>query len=118
MRQERPITEAEFALRTEPTVRLFFSVDLDYLDAESIKNKAHRLLGQMFGVKSVVQDNHRLYLLVGEPQLKECKASAQRYLNLLYKELPLPTEIVREAEAEAFSREFAQKIEEHRRAVG
>ncbi len=29
MRQERPITEAEFEQRTTPTVRLFFSVDLE-----------------------------------------------------------------------------------------
>jgi hypothetical protein len=85
---------------------------LDYLNAESIKDKAHRLLGQMAGVRSVV-GNHRLYLMVGEPQIEKYKAPAQRYLNLLYKELPLPTEIIRENEAEQFSRDFARKIEEH-----
>ena len=85
---------------------------LDYLNVESIKDKAHRLLGQMAGVRSVV-GNHRLYLMVGEPQIEEYKVPAQRYLNLLYKELPLPTEIIRENEAEQFSRDFAQKIQDH-----
>jgi hypothetical protein len=85
---------------------------LDYLNAESIKDKAHRLLGQMAGVKRVIQ-NHRLYLMVGEPQIEKYKAPAERYLNLLAKELPLPTEIIREDQAEQFSRDFAKKIQEH-----
>jgi hypothetical protein len=85
---------------------------LDYLNAESIKDKAHRLLGQMAGVRAAI-GNHRLYLMVGEPQIEKYKAPAERYLNLLHKELPLPTEIIRENEAEQFSREFARKIAAH-----
>ncbi len=85
---------------------------LDLLDAEKIKSKAHRLLGAMTGVREVVSD-HRLYLMVGEPQLDRCKPAAQRALNLLLGALPLPTEIIRESEAEAFSLNFAQRIKEH-----
>lgn len=82
---------------------------LDYLDADSIKAKAHRLLGQMIGVRDVILD-HRLYLMVGEPQIEKCKAPAQRYLNLLLEALPLPTVAIRESDAESFSQEFAEKI--------
>ena len=85
---------------------------LDYLNAESIKDKAHRLLGQMAGVRSAIV-NHRLYLMVGEPQIEKYKAPAQRYLNLLHKELPLPTEIIHENDADQFSRDFSRKIQEH-----
>jgi len=87
---------------------------LDLLDAENIKAKAHRLLGQMIGVRSAVSDC-RLYLMVGEPQLEKCKPAAHRALNLLNKDLPdsLATKIIRESEADAFSREFAQNIRDH-----
>lgn len=85
---------------------------LDLLEPESIRGKAHRLLGQMYGVREAIKD-HRLYLMVGEPQLERCKPTAEKVLNLLHKDLPLPTEIIREYEAADFSRYFAQKIREH-----
>lgn len=87
---------------------------LDLLDAENIKAKAHRLLGQMIGVRAAVEDC-RLYLMVGEPQLEKCKPAAQRALNLLHNNLPRPlsTKIIRESEAEEFSRQFAQNIKKH-----
>ena len=68
----------------------------------------------MIGVRSAVSDC-RLYLMVGEPQLEKCKPAAHRALNLLNKDLPdsLATKIIRESEADAFSREFAQNIRDH-----
>jgi hypothetical protein len=85
---------------------------LDLLDAESIKNKAHRLLGQMYGVREAIT-NHKLYLMVGEPQLEKCKPASLKALNLLHKNLPVNHQIIREFEAAQFSREFAQKINIH-----
>ena len=85
---------------------------LDYLDAESIKGKAHRLLGQMLGVQTAMR-NHVLYLMVGEPQLEKCKSAGEKALSLLADRLPVKHEIIREAAAEEFSQGFAQKIEEH-----
>jgi hypothetical protein len=41
VKQERPITEEEFARRTAPTVRLFFSVDLE--NSTRLKQSAERL---------------------------------------------------------------------------
>ncbi len=41
MRQERPITESEFNLRTTPVVRLFFSADLE--NSTRLKQSAQRL---------------------------------------------------------------------------
>jgi hypothetical protein len=82
---------------------------LDLLDPDSIKDKAHRVLGQMVGVREQISD-HRLYLMVGEPQLEKCRNAANRALTLLHANLPLPSEIIREQEAESFSREFAAKI--------
>ena len=87
---------------------------LDLLDAENIKAKAHRLLGQMIGVRAAVSDC-RLYLMVGEPQLEKCRRAAHRALNLLHNDLPesLATKIIRESEADAFSRDFAENIRNH-----
>ncbi len=85
---------------------------LDLLDADNIKAKSHRLLGQMIGVREAVV-NYRLYLMIGEPQLDKCKPAATRALNLLRKDLPLKTEIIRESEADGFSREFANGIRQH-----
>lgn len=87
-------------------------LSLDLLDAESIRNKAHRLLGQMYGVREGLR-NHILYLMVGEPQLEKCKPAGERVLNLLRNDLPIPNVIVREGEAAEFSRAFARKIDEH-----
>lgn len=90
---------------------------LDLLDAENIKAKSHRLLGQMIGVRSAVSNDH-LYLMVGEPQLEKCKPAAVRALNLLRKDLPLSTTIIHESEAEGFSREFAESIRKHLAETG
>ena len=87
-------------------------LSLDLVDAENIKAKSHRLLGQMIGV-SQQTDHHRLYLMVGEPQIDKNKPAAARALNLLRQNLPLSNEIIHENEAESFSRDFAGKIRAH-----
>ncbi|RYD75162.1 MAG: DUF3037 domain-containing protein [Verrucomicrobiaceae bacterium] len=87
-------------------------LSLDLLKADSIKDKARRLLGQMVGVQGEL-NGHCLYVMVGEPQLEKCKPAAERALNLLHSNLPVKHEIIREAEAEVFSREFAARIQRH-----
>src|SRR5690606_24123057 len=91
-------------------------LSLDLLDPDSIKAKAHRVLGQMVGVRQEVKHDH-LYLMVGEPQLEKCKPAAARALNLLRQDLPLHSIIVKENEAESFSQTFAAQIRTHEKHV-
>lgn len=87
-------------------------LSLDLLDPDKIKGKAHRLLGQMIGVRQQMERDH-LYLMVGESQLDKCKNASIRALNLLTQNLPLHTVIVKEDEADSFSRTFAAQIKAH-----
>lgn len=82
---------------------------LDLLEAESIRRKAHILLGQMHGIREAVRED-TLHLLVGEPQLERCRAAAEKALHLLSKQLPVSHEIVRESEAGAFARSLAREV--------
>jgi len=87
-------------------------LSFDLIDPDSIKDKAHRLLGQMIGVSDKLTE-HILYLMVGEPQHEKCRTAANRALNLLHNSMPLKPEIVRENEADSFSRDFADRIKRH-----
>ncbi len=94
----------------------FEPLSFDLTLPESIKEKAHRWLGQMMGV----QDSHeafRVYFLVGGPHSPELSESYRGALKLLGK-APVEVEIVPEDRAEGFAEQIAQIVAVHEQAPG
>ena len=87
-------------------------LSLDLIKPESIREKAHTLIGQMTGVRSAMSGNH-LYLMLGEPSSANGRSTMERSLNLIHPRLDIKHEIIRESEAEAFSRDLGQKVLAH-----
>jgi hypothetical protein len=91
----------------------FLPLSLDMISAENIRNKGHRLLGEVAGVREALQPN-KLYLLLGEPgEAGPARKAAERTLNLLQARLEVPYELVRENEAESFGRRLSADILAH-----
>ena len=86
-------------------------VSFDLSSADSIRDKAHRWLGQVSSVQDA-SEKFKVYLLLGEPQLESLRPAFDRAISILGK-LPVDKEIVREDNAAAFSSRFAHEIEAH-----
>lgn len=89
----------------------FEPISLDLALAESIRDKAHRWLGQMMGVKDT-SEKFRVYFLVGAPRLPELNESYQGALKLLHK-APVDVEVVPEDGAESFAERIAEIVAAH-----
>jgi Protein of unknown function (DUF3037) len=87
-------------------------LSLDLLEPESIRNKGHRLLGEISGIREALT-NHTLYLLLAEPKESAVRKTADRTLNLLHARLGVKYELVREAEAESFGQRLSRDILAH-----
>lgn len=86
-------------------------VSFDLTLAESIREKAHRWLGQITSLKDS-SEPFKVYLLLGEPQDSKLKAAFDKAQNILYK-IPGEKEFVREAKSEEFARHLAAQIKKH-----
>lgn len=86
-------------------------VSLDLSSGDSIREKAHRWLGQIMSVKDAA-DRFKVYLLLGEPQQEGLRPAFDRAVSILHK-LPVEKEIVREESATEFSERFAREVETH-----
>ncbi len=86
-------------------------VSLDLSSAESIREKAHRWLGQVMSVRDA-REQFKVYLLLGEPQQEALRPAFEKAVSILGK-LPVENEIVREERAAEFSERFAHEIETH-----
>jgi len=86
-------------------------VSFDLSAEESIREKAHKWLGQISSIKDS-RERFKLYMLVGEPQQEELRRSFDSALSILGK-MPVENEIVLEARADEFSEKFAAEIAEH-----
>lgn len=91
-------------------------ISFDMRSADSIRDKAHRCLGQMTSVQNT-NEPFKVYLLVGDPQQPDLRRAADKAVSILEK-LPVEKEIVREDEADQFSRTFADEIERHESGSG
>ena len=87
-------------------------LSLDLIEPESIRNKGHRLLGEVSGVREALTD-HVLYILLGEPKEGASRKAAERTLNLLHARLGVRYELVRETEANAFGERLSHDILTH-----
>jgi hypothetical protein len=86
-------------------------VSLDLSSADSIREKAHKWLGQLWSVKDA-RERFKVYLLLGEPQQEALRPAFDKAVSILHR-LPVPSELIREANAAAFSEQFAREIEMH-----
>lgn len=86
-------------------------VTMDYANAQTIQDRATRVLGEA----SALKGNTELgiyYILLGEPQLESHKAAYFRAKNLLNK-IPIKNEIIEEDAAEDFADELADYMQKH-----
>lgn len=88
-------------------------VSFDMAAAETIKDKAHKLLGQITSVKGMAEDI-RLYLLVGRPDDDTPIPAFESALSILQK-MPCDKEIVLEDDHAALADRFAQEVDQHMR---
>jgi hypothetical protein len=86
-------------------------VSLDLSSPDSIRDKAHRLLGRVTSVQ-LAADRFKVYLLLGEPQQEGLRSAFEKAVSILSK-LPVDHEVVREAGADEFTERFAREIETH-----
>lgn len=91
---------------------LLHPFSLDLVDPDNIREKSHKLIGQMAALRPALEGDH-LYLMLGEPEEKACRVVMERSLNLIHQSLGMEHTIVREREAEAFSRQFGAKVRAH-----
>lgn len=89
----------------------FEPLSFDLAQSDSIKQKAHRWLGQMMGVQDS-PEKFRVYFLVGAPKSDELQESYQNALKLLRK-APIDVENVTEAAADAFAGRIAEIVASH-----
>lgn len=90
---------------------------LDLIEADNIRDKAHKLIGQMSDLEQSMREDH-LYLMLGEPEDQKRRAVMEKSLNLIGKSLRVKHMIVREAEADAFSQELGRKMRAHSEVIG
>lgn len=86
-------------------------VSFDMAAAETIKDKAHRLLGQMTSVHQAA-DNFRLYMLVARPDDDALMPAFESALSILQK-MPCDKEIVQEDDHAALADRLAQEVDDH-----
>lgn len=86
-------------------------VSLDLSSADSIREKAHKWLGQLLSVKDA-REPFKVYLLLGEPQQEALRPAFDKAVSILHR-LPVPSQVIREADAATFSERFALEIEAH-----
>jgi len=88
-------------------------VSFDLAAADSIKDKAHRWLGQLASVKDAA-DPFKVYLLVGAPQAENLQPAFHSAMSILMK-IPCDKEIVLEQDAPNLVDHFAKEVAEHER---
>ncbi len=89
----------------------FEPLSLDLAQADSIKQKAHRWLGQMVGVQDT-PEKFRVYFLVGAPKDERLQESYESALRLLRKSR-VDVEIVPEDSADTFAVKMAEIVAAH-----
>lgn len=88
-------------------------VSFDMAAAETIKDKAHKLLGQITSVNAT-SENFRLYMLVARPDDDALMPAFESALSILQK-MPCDKEIVQEDEHAALADRLACEVDAHRK---
>lgn len=85
-------------------------VSFDLASADSIREKAHKWLGQATSIAGA--EPLKLYFLVGEPSQETLKPTYRSALNIL-KKANLQVEVFAETQAQALSEALAREVEQH-----
>jgi hypothetical protein len=88
-------------------------VSFDLAAPDSIRDKAHRWLGQLASVQGAT-DPFKVYLLVGAPQQENLQPAFQSAMSILRK-IPGEKEIVLEQDAPGLAARIAGEVAEHER---
>ena len=83
-------------------------VSFDLSAAESIREKAHRYLGQMASVQGAAE-RFKVYLLVGKPLRDELRPAYANALSILGK-MPVQKEIFTEEQATELAQLFSREV--------
>ena len=86
-------------------------ISFDLSSEDSIRDKAHRWLGQIQSI-SASPDAFKVYFLLGAPRSERLQPAFTQAVSILRK-VSVENEIVGESSAEQFSRELATMIREH-----
>lgn len=86
-------------------------ISFDLAAADSIKDKAHRWLGQLASVQGA-SDQFKVYLLVGAPQQEGLQPAFQSAMSILGK-IPGDKEIVLEQDASGLAARIAGEVTAH-----
>ncbi len=90
-------------------------VSFDLASADSIREKAHKWLGQLTSVSKATED-FKLYFLVGEPTVAELRPAFESALSILGKS-SIEQEFVPEAQAGELSERLAAEVLAHEQAL-
>ncbi len=91
-------------------------VSFDLASAESIREKAHKWLGQLTSV-SKAREDFKLYFLVGEPTQAELRPAFESALSILGKS-SIEQEVVPETKASELSEQLAAEVRAHEKTLG
>ena len=97
----------------ERQVALLEPVSFDMATADSIRDKAHRWMGQLASIQGAA-DPFKVYLLVGAPQQENLLPAFQRAMSMLQRS-PVDKEIVLEKDAIGLAAHIAGEVAEHER---
>lgn len=86
-------------------------ISFDLAGADSIKDKAHRWLGQLASIYGA-DDAFKVYLLVGAPKDEKLQAAYKRAISILGK-IPSECEIISERDAGKLASRIAKDVDEH-----
>lgn len=90
-------------------------VSFDLASSDSIRDKAHRWLGQLTSVAQT-SEAFKLYFLVGEPTQADLRPAYEAALSILSK-APVDGEVFGESQADVLSDRLAAEVEAHRQSV-
>lgn len=87
-------------------------VSFDLSAAETIREKAHRFLGQIASVADASADPFKVYLVVGKPSDPKLAPAAEKAVSILCK-LPVETEVFMEDQKDALLNSLERQIRAH-----
>lgn len=87
-------------------------LSFDLIDAESIRNKARRYLGQVSSL-STAEDPFSVYFLLGEPSDAGMRPQFDQAVRILKSSPVVPVEVFTESQADEFTEKLAAQIKHH-----
>ena len=85
-------------------------ISFDLVDGDSIRQKAHRYLGQFTALREA-EEPFKVYLLIGEPRHSEVQSQYLKAMRILEK-IPVPNRIFTEMQIEEFATLVAHEIQQ------